>query len=335
MTQAAKSSGRDRSRLMGLAFFGQLYVGMALYGYDHVSTPGYLSILGAAAYSLVLCPLLPRWGGAGRTAHGLWAAVFLGDALLSFYALSALTRQLLPDLSPLFLALLIAALAAWAFHGKAQALAWVSTLLGGVILFLLLFSMATAFPKGNAGHLFPLLGTGWPRIGQGFLWLSGCGAGACCPLPRDGAPSARPGMLMLAGLLGAGCALFSAWLLPFYALSRPAALGWRLMLFSSVSASVSGWSMQVFALMLLLLTSLGAAATRSSALLARAVGKELPAAGPALLLLMVPICVLDTSLVRRFLLVAAPFRAAVPLAALALGGLQRAKRSWAKGDAAP
>ena len=343
----------DQGAFSALSLYGQMFIGLALYLYGAVSTPGYLSVALVLPFLLALC-LAAGWlsrrcrpgedpaaaavgDGTARLLGLLPAAAFLMDAQLALFALCAITREVLPDFSSLWTALMIAWMTALALGGGSakDALPRLARLMRWVLLAMLLFCAAAALPYGHVGHLFPLWGHGAGSILRGALWMNGCAAGACWPwlMPRDAAVSEqkekrllRPAFMALAA--AAATALCSAYLLPVYALARPETPGWRMLLLTNVSPSVPGWSLLLTALLLLLLMALSAGVTRAGALIARAAGKE--SASPVLLFvlltLLVPAGALDTNGIRRFLTAAAPWRAPVMAAyllALCLGALKR------------
>ena len=123
---------------------------------------------------------------------------------------------------------------------------------------------------------------------------------------------------------------FAAYLLPFYALARPEALGWRALLYAEISSSLTGWSLLLCAQMFLMLFSLAAGVTRAAALLSRAAGKKKspPWLLAALLLLLMGAAGLNPPGFSALLLAALPWRAVLALLALAamvIGSLLRGK----------
>lgn len=342
--QRRQAFARDRGILTGLSIFAQMLVGCGLYLFSHVSTPGYLSILmtGPVIFLIALLSLhlqkrcgegdalaLPgKWPG--RALALLLSLVFFLDAQLAAYGISAILSDVLPHFSPLLTMLTVALMLALALGGEeARALSRLSRLLRWPILAALLICGLAALLHGSPGYLFPVLGEGLPSIFRGALWMSGCAAGACCPmvLPGNERPSSLlPGRgrimkpLAFFLLLGILYALLCACMLPFYALARPENLGFRLLLYTKISGSALSWSLMLFALLFLLLIALSAGVQRSAALIAFAAGKKRPGRGLImfLLLLLVPASALKSLPVQQILLDLAPFRAAVVLGVLLL-----------------
>ena len=359
LRQRSAAAARGQGALAGLSLYGQVFIGLSLYLYDHVSTPGYISILLTAPFLVAVC--LAAQGIARRTegkgivsavgAQGaravllILAAVGWLDAQLAFFALCALAEEALPQANPLGIAMGIAAADALALSEKEKdALPRVGQLLRWIILPFLLYAFLTALPRGNAGHLFPLWGQGGKSIFRGTGWMCGCLAGACWPLLKpEGVPAPlyqKKRVLLvptlLALLLGALTALAGAYLLPFHALARPETMGWRMLLFSNMSASVTAWSLLVTALLFLLLVTLSAGVSQAAGAIAWAAGKKAP--GPALLilllLLMVPAGALKMKSIQNALIFLAPWRGAAVLAALITGALGTRFRGGKK-DAEP
>lgn len=332
---------RDQYALTGVCLYAQLLIGVGLYLYGHVSTPGYLSVLLAlpaflAVYFLSLFLAGRRGKGrldsaAGRALYFLLGVVSLLDAQLAMFALCAVLSDILPNISPFWGAVAIALITALSVGGGDEyALSRLARLLRWGLLAALLYAAAGAVPSGNVGHLFPLLGYGWGIIGRGALWMSGCAAGCCFPLiqPRDGEIlSAMRGHwkaglrnVLFPVLLAAAAALLSAYLMPVYALARPETLGFRLLLISHMNPSLLGWSLLVCGTMFLLLLALAAGVLRGAALFACAAGRKntSPLLITVLLLLPVPAAALGTVPVEEALLVLAPWRGAAAVIALLL-----------------
>lgn len=355
LRQRETALAHDQCVLSGVSLYGQLSIGIALYLYSHVSTPGYLSILLAAPF-LLLVSLLSLWLArkaepgqnvlswavgqrAGRVLAVGFGAVFWLDAQLASYSLTAIVQNVLPNVSTLWVSLAVAVMMAFTIGGgNKQALPRLTRLLRWLILAFFLYCLFAALPYGNTGHLFPLLGHGWERLFQGTVWICGCLAGACCPLVLPdagqymGALRSRTSLLLRPQVIALTAAvltaLFSAYLMPVYALSRPETLGWRLLLVTHVSPSVVGWSLFLCATMFLMLITLAAGVTQSASLLAWAAGK--PQANPAmitaLLMLQVPANVLNLKGIEEFLSRIAPWRGAavlVMLLILSLGALTK------------
>ena len=358
LRQRETALAHDQCVLSGVSLYGQIYIGIALYLYSHVSTPGYLSILLAAPF-LLLVSLLSLWlarqadprqgvlrWAAGRRAGSVMAvvlaAVFWLDAQLAVYSLTAIVQNVLPNVSTLWVSLAIAVMMAITIGGgEEHALPRLARMLRWLILAFFLYCLFTALPYGKMGHLFPLLGHGGGRLFQGALWICGCLGGACCPLILPNAGQymgplrSRTSLLLRPQLTALAAAiltaLLSAYLLPVYALARPETLGWRLLLITHVSPSVVGWSLFLCAVMFLMLITLAAGVTQSASLLTWAAGA--PRAKPyiiaVLLLLQVPAAALDLEVIEEGLTRIAPWRGAAVLLillTLALGALVKKGR---------
>lgn len=356
--QREKAGLRDRGALGSISLYGQLAIGLSLYLYAEVSTPGYLSLLLLFPYLLLL--LLLAWQLVRRTEPGRGVLVsalgekcgramgcFLGllawlDGQMALYALCAVVSQILPTASLLLSALAIAAAMALALGGDGAAgLPRLARLMRWMLLIMLAACGIAALPHGHGGNFFPLLGYGLPSIFRGGLWMTGCAAGACFPLLLPGGAgelrllsrkrryALRPALSALA--LGCLTALLSACLMPVYALSRPATAGERLLMLSRISPSVVVWSLNVGAVLLVLLFALGAGVQRSGEMLAYAAGKkgQSPWLTALLLLSYVPCGALHTQAAEELLRAAAPLRGAGMLLALLLlwlGSLFRKRR---------
>ena len=336
---------RDEYALAGVSVYVQWLIGIALYLFSRVSTPGYMSVLlsGAAMTGIwalsrflqrnadpekgVLRACLGRYGE--KTASAALALCFFADSQLAFFTLCAVMSEVLPDVNTLWAALATALLTAFALKGDPFALPRLSRVLRWVLLLFMAWPVIAALPQGNIGHLFPALGMGAGNILSGGLWLCGCAAGACCPwlLPQ----SADTGKAMQSGkrkglgsLLGglffsALFALLAAYLLPFYALARPETAGWRLLIFSTLSPSLIGWSLMLWAVLFFLLLALSAGTSRAALLIARAAGREKPSflLTAVLLFMQVPLSALNTDKGEEILLNTAPYRAVIVIAVLA------------------
>ena len=335
---------RDEYALAGVSVYAQWLIGIALYLFSRVSTPGYMSVLlsGAAMTGIwalsrflqrnadpekgVLRAYLGRFGE--KAAAAALAMCFLTDAQLAFFTLCAVMSEVLPDVNTLWAALATALLTAFALKGEPFALPRLSRVLRWVLLLFMAWPVIAALPQGNIGHLSPVLGMGAGNILSGGLWLCGCAAGACCPwlLPQ----SADTGKAMQSGkrkglgsLLGglffsALFALLAAYLLPFYALARPETAGWRLLIFSTLSPSLIGWSLMLWAVLFFLLLALSAGTSRAALLITSAAGREKPSSllTAVLLLMQVPLSALNTDQSEDILLRLAPFRAVIVAAVL-------------------
>lgn len=291
--QRERAAIREKAALSSLGIFGQITIGCSLYLYDHVSTPGYLSILLTLPFLLLIqgtgFMLMRRSDpgkgaileGAGEIAGRILAALLALlcwlDGQLAFYALCAMVSNILPTVSSFQVALAIAVIVAFALGGQGnQGLARLSRLIGVLVFLCIFYCVLIALPYGNGGHLFPLLGRGMGSIFRGAFWMCGCLSGACLPLlmPLENKEAMtenrrllwKPSLLALLG--GCGIALLSGYLLPFYALARPETMGYRLLLLARISPSVAGWSLLVCAMLFLMLMTLGAAVQGGGKLLA-------------------------------------------------------------------
>ena len=63
---------QDRCALSGLSIYTQLFIGMAMYLYRHVSTPSAISILLALPYGLLLTALSRRIAGRSARKKARW-----------------------------------------------------------------------------------------------------------------------------------------------------------------------------------------------------------------------------------------------------------------------
>lgn len=338
---------RDQYALSGVSVFVQTVIGCCLYLFDRVSTPGYLCVLlsmGSAGAFYAAASFLQRradpekgvlktyLGAAGEKAAAVLLAVcLLMDAQLASFSLCAVMSEVLPDVSTLLVALAVFLLTAFAIGGRDQyALPRLSRILRWVLILFLLWPLFRALPQGNRGHLFPLLGQGAGSIFSGALWMTGCAAGAVYPwlLPK-GAPEEKMmregkkkgiGSLLGGGLFGCVFALAAAFLLPFYALARPETLGWRLMIFGTLSPSLIGWSLNVWAILFFLLLGMSAGVTRAASLLSAAAEKS--ASSPFLLtfllFLQLPLAALHTDDAALVLVMLSPLRGTVTAGLLGL-----------------
>lgn len=343
--QRERAAIREKGALSALGIFGQIMIGCSLYLYDHVSTPGYLSILLTLPFLLLIQGLgfwlmkraNPEKGaildGAGKITGRIMAAL-LGllcwlDGQLAFYALCAMVSNILPTVSSFQVALAIALATAFALGGQGnRGLSRLSRLIGALILLCILYCTLIALPYGSGGHLFPLFGAGAGSIFRGALWMGGCLSGACLPLllPLENKDALAENQRLLrnpslvALLLGAGIALLSGYLLPFYALARPETMGYRLLLLARISPSVAGWSLLVCAMLFLMLMALGAAVQGGGKLLALSGGrKQTPVSLTAgILLSYVPCGALNIQPLEDIFLQLAFFRPILLLAVLLL-----------------
>ena len=364
--QRSRALARDQAALCALHLFAQVDVGLCLYVYDHVSTPGYLSVLLTVPFALALlfwarraalrlpsdgCLLDAARGGVRRALAFLLLLHALLDAALLFHGLCALILDVMPDAPPLPTGFAVAAFAGLTLVQPGDhALPRLARLLRFLIPALLLYGVIAAIPHGKAAHFFPLLGYGPGSVGQGAMWL--CGAASGCvwpllapekpgglgPLAERSAALRRP--VLLALLAGAAAALVSAWLLPVYGLARPRTLGWRLLLVTHMTPSVAAWSLELAGLTLLLMLGLCDGLTRAGRMLSALAGrKRAPAfAAPALALLLLPAAFAGSEALAGWLIRLAPWRgAAMAFVVLTLYGAARnnAKKPRPGKEAAP
>ena len=352
------ASLRDKSGLNGLSVYAQLCIGFSLYLYGQVSTPGYLSTLLTVPALLLL--FLPGWFLAGRkkagkpvmvSAAGTGGArlfflcfflLHLIDAQLAFFTLCAVARDVMPDFERTAVALAAALFCALG-GAEDEALNRLSRPLIWLVGALLLYCVIISIPHGSAAHFFPLLGYGPASILRGALWMSGAAASAVWPmLTRDDRDDAR-GLFSafrfpLAAIgLGVFTYLVSVWLMPVYVMQRPESLGWRMLLMVHMTPSVPAWSMEVIGLMLLLPAASTYSASQAAKALSQFSGNQKTPRflHAALLLLLVPACVIDPDSVQEILAAAAPWRAAayfVLLGMLCLCSLIRNKKKADTGD---
>lgn len=304
---------RDRCAISGLTVFTQIFIGMALYLYDQVSTPGYLSILLALPFALGILALAraaarradPQTGvllsalgeKAVRPALLLFAMLHLLDGLLVFVSICAVLLDVMPDHNLWKISLAVSLALAWANGGRqTEALSRLARFIKWVLIVLLGYCLISAVPYGRAAHFFPLLGSGWGSIGKGALWISGAAWGCVWPLLAPQHANAlssmtadRPGVYApAAAAMGGGAVmmLFSVWLMPVYAMARRETLGWRLLLLTNMTPSIPAWSMEALALLLLFFLALSFSISQAAGLLARIGGKEAPRPGLFLLLML-------------------------------------------------
>lgn len=337
MTQDTRrlALARDRGVLAGVQLYAQLAVGLAVFLYDRVSTPGYWSLLLTAPYLALIWALArqakkrleagPAAVSLGRGLSMALALLCLLDAQLVFYALCAVAADVLPDLPPLSAPLALAltmglclsdARSRCALPRMARLIRWIAAGALG-------FCMLCALPCGKAAHFFPLLGRGLDTVGRGALWM--CGACAGCVwswlLPAEEGPA--PGKTLLFplayGLLaGVATMLVSVWLMPFFFMARPETAGWRLLALTNMTPSVPAWSLNVLGLAAVLLPALCASLSQASDLLGRFCVRSRPSPVLAFMLpcLLIPASALPGAL--ETLVRIAPWRAAATPAALLL-----------------
>lgn len=366
LSQRSHALALDQCALSGVSLYGQMAIGIAFYLYSHVSTPGYLSILLTLPFLLFLS--LGSWWLARQTppdenvirwALGkkaekpislCFALIFLLDAQLAFYALTAMMQNVLPNMSTLLIALSVAFTAAVTLgRGDEYALHRLTRFLRWVFLCIFAYCAITSLPYGSAGHLYPLLGHGGNSIFRGAAWMCGCLGGAACPLilPQQSGShaalcekkSAFLGPQLFALLSAVLTALLSAYLMPVYALARPETLGWRMLLITHVNPSQMAWSLFLCAQMLLMLLSLSAGVTRSAALIARCMphGASKPFLIALLFFFLLPLSALDLDPIEALLRKIAPMRGALAFLLMGLllpGGIIRRTKGRGKEEKA-
>ena len=330
--QRWQSLAQDRCALCGMAVYAQIFIGLALYLYDHVSTPGYLSILLSIPFAvLVLFLTLKTAQTAGaekrrsKLVSFLFALLHLFNAQLVFTSLCAILMNTMPDHSLWTMALLTALALAWANSGRREdALAHLTHFLKWLILILLGYAMVTALPHGSITYFFPVLGYGWKSIGKGTLWM--CGAVSCCVWPLS-TPQNRQALdpilakkrtviapVILSILTGCATMLVSVWLIPFYAMARAETLGWRLMLTTNMTPSIPAWSMETLGVLLLFFLALSYHVTQAAALLTPEAAKPSGRMLLLLLLALVPCAACPFPEIRKTLSQIALCRGPVTLA---------------------
>ena len=124
-TQRFRALAKDQCALSGVSLYGQLVIGLSLYLYPFVSTPGYLSILLTLPFLLFLSLsarrilkntppgenllLFTGGKGLGKIFAFFFALIFFLDSLLAAYALTAMMETVLPDMSALLISLSVTA----------------------------------------------------------------------------------------------------------------------------------------------------------------------------------------------------------------------------------
>lgn len=320
--QRWRALARDRCALCGLSVFTQIFIGMAFYLYDHVSTPGYLSILLTIPFALVLM-LLARGTAlkAGEQAEVIsfaagkrgtkpvlffFLVLHLFNAQLIFVSLCAMLLDTMPDHSLWKMALLIALALALANSGRQEeALTRLARFLKWIIFALLLYAVLASAPHGRAAHFFPVFGYGWKSIANGALWMCGAVSGCVWPwLAPQNKQALSPLLakrhiiikpILLSILAGCAMMMVSVWLMPLYAMARDETLGWRLLLLTNMTPSIPAWSMETVGLLLLFFLALSDSANQVSILTARLAGKR-DASGwitLLILLLLLPMAVIQ------------------------------------------
>ncbi len=350
---------RERCVLNAMVLYAQLWIGFSLYLYDHVSTPGWISLLLTGPYAAALLYigkfLASHTNGrdnlivfaAGEKASKLFFILLsippLFDGFISFYALCALIRDVMPDHSAWEGAVAVAFTCAVSLdHGKEQALTHLGSFLKWIVGALFVYCFLIAIPHGKASHLFPIFGNGMNSILKGALWMCGAFSTAAWPYLTAGAeeqmlykqkevPIFRSVfILLLFSLITYGV---SVWLLPFYAMARPQSLGWRLLLVAHMTPSIPAWSLEVIALLLLFMLALCVSIAHASAMLSKCIWrkKEPRFLKPILLMLMIPSCVTNTAHTKQIIILAAPWRAALSLLLLSILCLLSLLRTRGKG----
>ncbi len=340
--QRWKALAEDRCALSGISVYTQIFIGMALYLYGHVSTPGYLSILLTIPFAFLLLFLARRTGRNAEGQNGviacaagkrgtkivlfLFLLLHLMNAQLIFVSLCAMLLDAMPEHSLWKMTLLVVPVLAWANSGRQEdALARLSRFLKWVIFLLLLSAFLSAAPHGRAAHFFPVLGYGWKSIVHGGLWMCGAVWSCAWPLLMPQNPQTLSPMLtgkrktvipVLISIL-AGCATMavSVWLMPFYAMARAETMGWRLMLVANMTPSIPAWSTETVGILLLFFLSLSHSASQVSALAAQMAGKRESSGWVTLLLLLalVPCAVMQDAAMQETLIHLAFWRGPVTL----------------------
>ncbi len=342
--QRGDALAKEQCALAGMAVYAQIFLGLALYLYDHVSTPGYFSLFLTFPYQILLIlwarKLVGRVAGDGGVLSltGSFSGKFLTlllflsallDALIVFFGMNALIADMMTDLPPWAAPLTVVLFTSLSLMQPGNhALPRLSRVLRWIVGGMLLYCFAAALPHGRADHFFPLLGYGIERIGQGAVWMCGAVSGCCAPLLMAGEESAlRPlqkkkSTLYLPVLLslsaGIVTMLVSVWLMPVSALAQPHTLGWKIMLVTHMTPSVAAWSLEFLGLTLMLLLALCENLDRASRLLARSGGRR---QAPRLLTaaltwLLLPTAFLPAQTWQRVLIALAPYRAAIPVIVL-------------------
>ena len=354
--QRRMASLRDKSALNALSVYAQVCIGFSLYLYEAVSTPGYLStLLAAAALPLLFLPcwLLTRKKKAGlsvtasaagaRGAKVFFLCLFLLhllDAQLAFFTLCAVVRDVMPDFGRAAVALAAALFCALGV-GEDEGLDRLSRPLKWLIFALLIYCVIISVPHGSAAHFFPLLGYGPASVLRGALWMTGGLASTVWPMLSSGDHERPSGFFfaLRAPLAAVGLGVFtylvSVWLMPVYVMQRPESLGWRMLLMVHMTPSVPAWSMEVIGLLFLLLAAVTYSASQAALALAQSGGKQKTPRylTAALLILLVPACVMDTDAAREILTAAAPWRAAASFVLLGFLRLCSLIRNKKKADA--
>ncbi|MBR6184782.1 MAG: hypothetical protein IKQ41_00805 [Clostridia bacterium] len=308
---------KEQSVLAALGVFAQMLIGMSLYLYANVGTPGYLSILLTAPYAFALlasAKALAKRGIARAALAGerktaarvlclLFAVLIWADALLLLISLCAMFREFMPRECLAGLMAAVAITAADGVRTGKRGLPHLARFLVWVIFALLFFCAASAYPHGRIDHVFPLLGHGAKSVFLGGAWMCGCVCGCVWPLLMA---DESPAVSQLTGRRSPLCrtlwaALICAvllhltadWLMPMEAMQRPETLGWRVLLLANMTPSIPAWSMLIAGLTLLFLLALQDCALRFVRAFSRFAGTEKGGFWISLFLLlpMIPIAI--------------------------------------------
>ncbi len=348
--QRANAFMRDQFKLCGMTLYAQLALGTALFLFRRTSTPSYMAVLltlpvvlGLVAFSNALSNaakpgvgvfrsfLPPALASAGSVLLAL--SLFI-DAQIVLYCFCAIVTHILPQSSLLRISVTLALAVPLAIrHGDESALGRVAGFSGLILIAVILLTIVTALPFGDFGHMFPLFGKGVDTVLTGFMWLAGAASCAAVPylLPTNRksldmlTDNKKPRLVavMFAVIAASLSALMRAFLLPYYALSRPETLGTQIMIMPEVSPSIIGWSMYVTVLVLLLVIVFAAAVTACSAFLRDAFGKRnvKSTLTPFLIALAaVPLAALNLKNGRTAIIMIAPYRLALTLLPLLAAG---------------
>ena len=366
LAQRRGALARDLSALTGMEMYAQIFLGLSLYVYDHVSTPGYLSLLLTLPFLLILL-FWSRWLGKNTSGtDGIWfqlkkptarclsLLLFLWamlDAALLFYGLCVLFGDVMNDLHPLFApAAVILFTALSLIRPGEHSLPRLAHLLRWIVGGMLLYCAAAAISHGSAAHFYPLLGYGFSSIVHGGLWMCGAVSGCCLPLLLTREESSLSSMTQKASILfrpalvsfcaGLLTMLAGVWLMPAYALAGPHTMGWKLLLVAHMTPSVPAWSLEVLGLTLLILLTLCSSLTRASVFLSisastRKANSCLPS---ALTLLLLTMAFLPSSQLQNALIGLSPYRAAaviIVLAVLTFSTLRRKRKTASGKESSP
>ena len=366
LTQRGDALAKEQCALSSLAVYAHILLGLALYLYEHVSTPGYFSLFLTLPYQILLILWARKLGERAADSGGLLALtggfsakclallLFLSallDAVIVFFCLNALIGDMMTDLPPWAAptAVILATVLSLSQPGN-HALPRLSRVLRWIVGGMLLYCFAAALPHGRAAHFFPLLGYGVGRIGQGAVWMCGAVSGCVSPLlMADEQSSLHPLLrkkstlflpILLSLAAGIVTMLVSVWLMPVSALAQPYTLGWKLMLVTHMTPSVAAWSLEFLGLTLLLMLALCESLMRASVLLARSGGqRKTPRVLPAALsCLLLPTAFLPTEAVQRGLIALAPCRAVIllmVLTVLTFSSRKNKRRKYAGKETAP